>query len=124
MDVMTNFEFLKIVLTALVSALVGSGVTWIMAVPKKRKAANEKLSARLDATEEGIRAILSAEIQAQYLRLCSPHRQYVKPYEKANASKLYNAYKRLGGNSYITKLYDQIMERPVCENSESEVNYD
>ena len=121
---MESYEFLKIVFTALASALVGSSVTWLRTVPKKRKEASERLSARLDATEEGIRAILAAEIQALYIRLCSPHRKYVKPYEKANVSKLFNAYARLGGNSYIKTLYEQIMAKPTAENLESEVKHD
>ncbi|MGB4610915.1 MAG: hypothetical protein WBH77_09885 [Saccharofermentanales bacterium] len=106
-------EALKIIIAALVGSIVSSVVTYVFALPKKLKESNKLQNERLSNMEEGIKSLLRNSIQESYLKICNPHRTYAKPYEKQNVAETFEAYKQLGGNSYINELYEQIMHKPV-----------
>jgi hypothetical protein len=106
-------EVWKILLTSFLSAFGGAAATYILTIPKKRKAELKTISERLSAVENGTRSLLRAEMQRQYLFLMQ--RGYCLPYDKENISKSYEAYGKLGGNSYISELFGQMMDLPVRE---------
>ena len=105
-------DLIKAFLTAFLGAVAGGTASYLFTLPGRRKENSKELLNRLEATEEGIKSLLRSEIQAQYLKICNPNRKYAKPYEKHNVSYLYKSYKDMGGNSYISELFDQIMDKP------------
>lgn len=106
-------DLIKAFLTAFLGACSGALAMYLIALPQRQKSAQEALYDRLAKTEEGVKSLLRSEIQKEYLKICDPDRKYAKPYEKQNVAKLYSAYHEMGGNSYVTELYGQIMQKPV-----------
>ena len=111
-------SYLKIILTAFLSAIGGSLATYFMAMPKKRREKQEQKEKELENIKEGVQAILRSQIQSQYSLMT--HRGYAKPYESQNLSYLYESYKKLGGNSYIENLYKQALNLQVHYESKEE----
>ncbi|MGF0055567.1 hypothetical protein ACQRB4_06175 [Peptoniphilaceae bacterium SGI.097] len=107
--------YLNMAIASFVGVVVGAFTSWLLSAPKRKKKEKEELNHRLDKIEEGTKCLLRSEIQRQYLAMCKAGREWVRPYEKSNLSYLYAAYRALGGNSYITKLYEIAMEMPVKE---------
>lgn len=123
-------EYVDCFIFAAIGALAGVIVTLIVNFPNKiiKKQAKEKkeeeerlkyFEGRLDVVEDGMRSLLRSEIQKVYLNIM--RRGYALPYEKDNVNYLYKAYIKAGGNSFISKLYDQIMEMPIAEGEEYEL---
>ena len=106
-------DLVKAFLTAFLGAMAGGLATYLFTLPRQRKENSKELLSRLEATEEGIKSLLRAEIQAQYQKICNPNREYAKPYEKHNVSYLYKSYTDMGGNSYVSELFEQIMHKPI-----------
>ena len=57
---------------------------------------------------EGEKCLLRSEMLKTYYKNCDT--KQVKQYELENFIKLYEAYKSLGGNSFIDEVYDEIRE--------------
>lgn len=106
-------DLIKAFLTAFLGALAGGLATYLFTLPRQRKENSKELLKRLEATEDGIKSLLRSEIQAQYQKICNPNRKYAKPYEKHNVSYLYKSYTDMGGNSYVSELFEQIMHKPI-----------
>ena len=106
-------DLIKAFLTAFLGAVAGGLATYLFTLPRQRKENSKELLNRLEATEEGIKSLLRSEIQTQYQKICNPHRSYAKPYEKQNVAFLYKSYTDMGGNSYISELFEQIMHKPI-----------
>ncbi len=106
-------DLIKAFLTAFLGAVAGGLATHLFTLPRQRKENSKELLKRLEATEDGIKSLLRSEIQAQHLKICNPHRSYAKPYEKQNVAFLYKSYTDMGGNSYISELFEQIMHKPI-----------
>ena len=106
-------DLIKAFLTAFLGAVAGGLATCLFTLPRQRKENSKELLSRLETTEDGIKSLLRSEIQAQYLKICNPHRSYAKPYEKHNVSFLYKSYTDMGGNSYVSELFEQIMHKPI-----------
>lgn len=117
-------DLLKAFLTAFLGAIAGGLATYLFTLPRQRKENSKELLNRLETTEEGIKSLLRSEIQNNYLQICNPHRKYAKPYEKHNVSYLYKAYTDMGGNSYISELFEQIMHKPVEPDAGKGTYYD
>lgn len=112
-DIMRSFA------TALASGFAGAIVAWIVARPKKQKEKQEEIreeqeksANRLSNIEVGVQSILRDRLQDIYLKANRDGKK-LSPYEKNNISYLYNSYKDLGGNSYITELYSQLMNMEI-----------
>ena len=114
---------LEIIITTIVttfaSGITGAIVAWIVARPERMKVQQDEIKAeqavadeRLRNIEEGVQASLRDKLQTLYLRVQKRGKKCL-PYEKENASYLFKAYERLGGNSYIHELFQQIMEAEV-----------
>ena len=93
------------------SALGGGLAATLIALPKKHKENETMCNDRIGAIEEGVQSLARAEIQREYVRL--KKQGFAQPYDKNNINYLYKAYKGLSGNSYITELYNQIMDLPL-----------
>lgn len=104
-------EYIKMLVSAFVGALGAWLFSWVASKPKQGRERAELMEKRMEKTEEGIKALLRSEIQKEYLRIVK--RGFTKDYEKKNVFELYKAYQDLGGNEYISDLYDQIMHLPV-----------
>lgn len=117
-------EIFRTVLIAFTSTLAGGLATYLLTLPKKQRESQKALYDRLAKTEEGVRSLLRSEIQNNYLKICNSHRKYAKPYEKQNVSYLYKAYTDMGGNSYISELFEQIMHKPVEPDAGKGIYYD
>lgn len=59
-------------------------------------------------TLEGERCLLRSEMLKTYYRHCECKR--IKQYEFENFIKLYEAYKSLGGNSFIDEVNEEVRE--------------
>ena len=117
-------DLIKAFLTAFLGAMAGGLATYLFTLPRQRKENSKELLKRLETTEEGIKSLLRSEIQNNYLQICNPRRKYAKPYEKHNVSYLYKAYTDMGGNSYISELFEQIMHKPVEPDAGKGTYYD
>ena len=106
-------DLVKAFLTAFLGAIAGGLATYLFTLPKRQKENQEQLNVRIATIEEGVKSLLRSEIQAQYQKICNPNRKYAKPHEKHNVSYLYKSYKDMGGNSYISELFEQIMHKPI-----------
>ena len=106
-------DLVKAFLTAFLGAIAGGLATYLFTLPKRQKENQEQLNVRIATIEEGVKSLLRSEIQAQYQKICNPNRKYAKPHEKHNVSYLYKAYTDMGGNSYISELFEQIMQKPI-----------
>ena len=106
-------DLVKAFLTAFLGAMAGGLATYLFTLPKRQKENQEQLNVRIATIEEGVKSLLRSEIQAQYQKICNPNRKYAKPHEKHNVSYLYKSYKDMGGNSYISELFEQIMHKPI-----------
>lgn len=60
---------------------------------------------------EGVRCQLRSEMLRCYYH--NRERKQIRQYELENFVKLYNAYKALKGNSFIDKIYNEVMEWEV-----------
>lgn len=60
---------------------------------------------------EGVRCQLRSEMLRCYYR--NRETRKIRQYELENFVKLYNAYKALKGNSFIDKIYSEVMEFEV-----------
>lgn len=114
MDILAKFT------DTLITAVIAGIVAWIVSSPKrvanKRKAEQKKL----EHLESGLVAILRSNITEQYTKLMQD--RYVTQEQKANVSYLYQAYKDLGGNSYVHELVSQIMDLPIASKGEEHDN--
>ena len=65
----------------------------------------------LSATRDGLRCVLRAEM----LRIFYLHREEkrIRQYEAENFIYAYNAYKKLGGNSFIDQIHKEVIEWEV-----------
>lgn len=111
-------SYLKIILTAFLSASGGSLATYLMAMPRKKREKQQRQEIEFENIKEALQAILRSTIQSQYSIMI--HRGYAKPYERQNLSYLYESYKKLGGNSYIENLYKQALNLKVHYEDEEE----
>ncbi len=100
-------DALKIIATAMLSGLGGAIITWAIAAPKNLRQKQNEERERNAGIEEAVQALLRAKIQEIYLTIME--RGYCLPYDKENVSRLFQAYKRIGGNSYVEGLVQQIM---------------
>ena len=60
---------------------------------------------------EGQKCQLRSDILRTYYHCCKTKR--IRQYEAENLEKNYSAYKALGGNSFIDKIYDEYREWKV-----------
>lgn len=123
-----GIDILKSFATALASSFAAAIVAWIVARPKKQKEKQEEIreeqeksANRLSNIEVGVQSILRDRLQDIYLKANKDGKK-LSPYEKNNISYLYNSYKDLGGNSYITELYSQLMNMEIDYGKEN--NYE
>lgn len=114
-----GIDILRSFATALASGFAGAIVAWIVARPKKQKEKQEEIreeqeknANQLNCLVEGVQSILRDRLQDIYLKANRDGKK-LSPYEKNNISYLYNSYKALGGNSYITELYSQLMNMEI-----------
>lgn len=114
-----GIDILKSFATALASGFAGAIVAWIVARPKKQKEKQEEIreeqeksANRLSNIEVGVQSILRDRLQDIYLKANRDGKK-LSPYEKNNISYLYNSYRDLGGNSYVTELYSQLMNMEI-----------
>lgn len=117
-------EYIEILIGAILGTLGGTIATYFWSIPKKKLAAQKaekecfdkmqkEQNEKLASLEYGMQSLLRSEVQAAYMTTMA--RGYTYQYEKNNVGYLYKAYTMLGGNSYICKLYEQIMNAPIKE---------
>ena len=97
-----QIDILKIVLTALISAVVTGALTYVSVIRQSIK-----------SLKEGLLSLLRAE-------LIRSHDKYIKKgfcplYAKEALEKAYNAYHALGGNGAMKQVYNETMELPIEE---------
>lgn len=78
---------------------------------KERRADVERQAQELELIKDGQRCQLRSQILSIYYH--SRDAKIVRQYELENAIKLYNAYKALGGNSFVDKIYKELMSYNV-----------
>ena len=110
--------YLNLFITPFIAALAGGMAAYIWGLPKQKKKEKELerknqelIDCRLDLGEEALKALLRSDIQKAYDKALRAG--YITSYEKQNVSYLHKAYKKLTGNSYIDKVYDELMRLPV-----------
>lgn len=72
---------------------------------------NEKQKEELARQSEAIQSSLRNDILTIYFN--SIHKDYISSWERENVIHLYEAYKKLNGNSFISKCVEEILEIPV-----------
>ncbi len=78
------------------SALIGFAISFLVIIRK---------------IVEGVRCQLRSEMLRCYYH--NREAKTIRQYELENFVKLYNAYKALKGNSFIDKIYNEVMEWEV-----------
>ena len=95
-------DILKIILTALITAIVSGAITYVQVVKKSVK-----------SLKDGLLSLLRAE-------LIRSHDKYNKKgfcplYAKEALEKAYKAYSALGGNGAMKQVFEDTMELPIEE---------
>lgn len=62
---------------------------------------------RIELINDGIRCQLRTEMMNTYY--ANKANEQIREYELENFIKCYNAYKALGGNSFIDKIYEEVL---------------
>lgn len=106
-------EYLVIILTAILSSIGASIGTYIASRPKAYKEKTEEDKEWREVINKALQSLLRNELQKKYTLMNS--RQYARPYEKQNVSYLYESYEKLGGNSYIKGLYDEMIALKIID---------
>ena len=70
-----------------------------------------KMSATVKLISDGARCQLRSDMLQTYYE--KKQSKLIEEYEIENFIKTYNAYKALGGNSFIDRVYDEVMEWEV-----------
>ncbi len=91
------------ILTAIISAVVGAGVTALIARARLGKI-------KYGAVQEGLQSLLRAEIIRQNEKYIE--RGYCPVYAKDALRRVYEAYHALGGNGVMTDLYNEVIQLP------------
>lgn len=73
----------------------------------------DKIDKKLDATAEGTLASLRNDILTLYYKCCE--KGYRNDYDYQNIHEMYDAYKELDGNSFITDIMKRFDDLPVKE---------
>lgn len=110
--------YINAFLIAFLSAIAGAMASYIWGIPKKRREdeKNRKrdealIECRFGLQENALKALLRSEIQRIYNT--AEKAGYISTYEKNNLSYIHKAYKQIGGNSYIDRLFDILMKMPT-----------
>lgn len=74
-------------------------------------ALDEKKQAQMDLISEAILDLLRDDITRIYFRYIG--KGELPAYEKQNLVTLFERYTKMGGNSYIHNIYDELMELPL-----------
>lgn len=95
-------DILKIIITALITAIVSGAITYVQVVKKSVK-----------SLKDGLLSLLRAE-------LIRSHDKYNKKgfcplYAKEALEKAYKAYSALGGNGAMKQVFEDTMELPIEE---------
>ncbi len=98
---------LEKILTPLISIFCG----WLASFVTIVKTKNKKRKAREKAVEEGLQALLRAEIIRQYEKYSE--RGYCPIYAQEALKRAYNSYHALGGNDVATELYHKTLALPT-----------
>ena len=102
---------MQILYNAIVMIIEVIGIGTIIAIFKEfRKTAKEQRK-DLETLREGQRCQLRSDMLRTYYR--NKDTKKIRQYELENFIKHYNAYKVLGGNSFIDKIYEEVMEWEV-----------
>lgn len=83
----------------------------VVKMRKERKAEAEAQAKELMTIQNGIKCQLRSEILRIYYH-CRDSKT-IRQYELENFIALYNAYCALGGNSFVTKIYNEVMTYSV-----------
>lgn len=62
----------------------------------------------ISSLREGVKALLRSEILKIYYHNCD--KKELRQYQREALDKLYEAYKALGGNSFIVDVYEEIRD--------------
>lgn len=65
----------------------------------------------MGSLREGVKALLRSEILKIYYHNCD--RKELRQYQREALDKLYEAYKSLGGNSFIDDVYEEMRDWKV-----------
>ena len=87
----------------------------IKAILKPLSEKIDKIDKKLDATAEGTLASLRNDILTLYYKCCE--KGYRNDYDYKNIHDMYDAYRDLDGNSFITDVMDRFDKLPVKENT-------
>ena len=98
---------LEKILTPLISIVCG----WLASFFTIAKSKNKRRKERDRAVEDGLEALLRAEIIRQYEKYSE--RGYCPIYAKEALKREYSSYHALGGNDVATELYHKILALPT-----------
>ena len=62
----------------------------------------------IESLKEGVKALLRSEILKIYYHNCD--KKELRQYQREALDKLYEAYRALGGNSFIVDVYEEIRD--------------
>jgi hypothetical protein len=98
-------EFIKIAaeVCGSLSAIIALAVIFIKPL--------RKWALGMHKIEEGQKCLLRGDMLRTYYKHCDEGE--IRQYEKENFTCLYNAYKALGGNSFIDDIYEEVREWKV-----------
>ena len=102
-EIVTTASGLVCLLT-LLSLLIKPVRECLLGIKEQRKSTKEQ--------QEGIKCLLRAEIVRLYYK--HQDRESLQEYEWAMLDACYQAYRRLGGNSFIVKLYEEMKDWSIA----------
>lgn len=99
MNIITTIAQIASCITSVAAAVV------ILIRPIREKVFNIKKESASE--KEGVKCLLRSEILKIYYK--GRDAQELEQYEAENFMKLYDAYKNLGGNSFVDEIHDHII---------------
>lgn len=107
---MEKLQIINLILTTITGSFTVATLicrpfrNWLLNAAKEKKAREEEED-RLAETE---RCLLRDRITSIYFKHCDD--SCMRQYEFENLTRLYTQYKKLNGNSFIDKLWDEMQE--------------
>ena len=108
-----DIQIVQAVLTTVITSVIG----WLGYRIKKRAAKLEEIELKREIRENAINDALRALCRDRILNTYrfNSKRNFISTQDLETVSKLFNAYKALGGNGTLTAIYEMTLKLPIKE---------
>lgn len=112
---------LETIVIGAVGTIIAIILTWlgslIKTVLENQKIEREEAAARRDLVEDSLQASIRVQLLESYYKI--KERGYITAFERDAFDGLYASYIKLGGNSFVKAIYEELKHFPIKDARES-----